>query len=208
VNRPAGWEKSMGRAIVIDEKKCTGCRSCELACSGFKEGEYIPERARISVITDALEGWSRPTVCLQCEDPMCLAVCPADALTKTETPDGDRLILLDRDSCIGCRRCMVACPVGAIDFFPKLKAIKCDLCGGAPKCVQFCFYGCLHFVDLSEQEDAERTKKVSRLFNRTSAEIAKRDTHRRRQDASLRASQVTPAPAEEEAGAIDFPFMS
>lgn len=196
----------MGRAIVINEGNCTGCRSCELACSGFKEGEYIPERARIRVINDPLEGWSRPTVCLQCEDPMCLPVCPSGAITKTATPDGDRLILLDRDTCIGCRRCMVACPVGAIDFFPKLKAVKCDLCGGSPKCVQFCFYGCLHFVELSEREDADRSKKVYTLFNRASAQIAKRDTFRRRRDASLRAAQVTPAPPEEEAAVVDFPF--
>lgn len=198
----------MGRAIVIDEKKCTGCRSCELACSGSKEGQYIPERARITVMNDALMGWSRPTVCLQCEDPMCLPVCPTGALSKTETPDGDRVIILDRDTCIGCRRCMVACPVGAIDFFPKLKAIKCDLCAGAPKCVQFCFYGCLRFIDLSEEEDAERAKKIYRLFNRASTEIAKRDTHRRKLDSSLRASEVTPSPLEEETVAIEFPFLS
>ena len=197
----------MGRAIVIDEKNCTGCRSCELACSGSKEGEFIPDCSRIRVINNALEGWSRPAVCLQCEEPMCLPVCPVQAISKTKTPEGDPLIYLDRDKCIGCHRCMVACPVGAIEFFPKLKSVKCDLCGGSPKCVQFCFYGCLHFIDLTDAEQAKRSKKVKTLFNKASVEIAKQETYRRRRDFSLGASQVTPPPPKQEGSNLDEAFF-
>jgi carbon-monoxide dehydrogenase iron sulfur subunit len=188
----------MGRTIVIDEKKCTGCRACELACSGSKEGEFIPERSRIRVIGNALEGWSRPAVCLQCEEPMCLPVCPAEAISKTKTPQGDAVVQIDREKCIGCHRCMVACPVGAIEFFPRLKTVKCDLCGGSPKCVEFCFYGCLHFKDLTPEEEARRSKKVKTLFNNAAVEIAKNETYRRRRDFSLEASRLVPPPANEE----------
>ena len=196
----------MGRVIVIDEKNCTGCRSCELACSGFKEGQFIPERSRVRVISNAFEGWSRPTVCPQCEEPMCMAVCPVQAISKMKTPDGDPLIYLDQDKCIGCHRCMVACPVGAIEFFPKLKAVKCDLCGGAPKCVQFCFYGCLHFIDLSAEEQAKRSKQINSLFNRAAVEIAKREACRRRRDSSLEASQIASPPGKKEEKPVEFKF--
>jgi len=183
----------MSRSILVAEANCTGCRSCELACSGFKEGQFIPERSRIHVIQDSLEGWSRPAVCLQCDDPMCLPVCPAAAISLSETPDGDRVVAVDVELCISCRRCVAACPVGEMDFAPGLKAFKCDLCGGSPQCVQFCFYGCLSFVELSEAERAKRAKKVGRLLNRMAAEIAKRDLYRRRRDSSLRASIVAEA---------------
>jgi len=184
----------MSRSILVAEANCTGCHSCELACSGFKEGQFIPEHSRIRVIQDALEGWSRPALCLQCDDPMCMAVCPVGAVSMTETPEGDRVVAVDAKQCIGCRRCVVACPVGAMDFAPGLKALKCDLCGGSPKCVQFCFYGCLHFVELSQAERAQRSKKVERLLNRMAAAIAKRDTYRRRRDSSLGAARVAQAP--------------
>jgi len=85
---------------------------CELACSSSKEGLFIPERSRIRVISDALEGWSRPAVCLQCDDPMCMAVCPVQAISKTETAEGDPFIQIEGDKCIGCRRCEKACHRG------------------------------------------------------------------------------------------------
>jgi carbon-monoxide dehydrogenase iron sulfur subunit len=196
----------MDRRIVINADNCTGCRSCELACSASKEGEFIPERSRIRVIGNVLEGWSRPAVCLQCEDPMCMSVCPVQAISKTKTPEGDHLVEIDREKCIGCHRCMVACPVGAIDFFPKLKTVKCDLCGGSPKCVQFCFYDCLHFIELSETERAQRSKKINSLFNRASIEIAKQEVYGRRKKYSLEASKVTPPPPPKEKEIVEFPL--
>jgi carbon-monoxide dehydrogenase iron sulfur subunit len=168
------------RILVIKEENCTGCRLCELACSSSKEGSFIPERSRIRVIGDALEGWSRPTVCLQCEDPMCMAVCPEEAISRTVTEGGDPFVQVDRDRCIGCRRCSTVCPFGAITCFPKSMAIKCDLCHGAPKCVEFCFYDCLHFLELSDEAFKERNKKVSALAKKACKEISSRELFKRR----------------------------
>lgn len=196
----------MSRSIVIDADRCTGCRSCELACSASKEGEFIPERSRIHILSNTMEGWSRPILCLQCEDPMCMGVCPVEAISKTKTTQGDHLIEIDRGKCIGCHRCMVACPIGAIDFFPNLKSIKCDLCGGDPQCVKFCFYDCLHFIELSEEEQRQRFKKIYHLFNKASVEISKQELFKRRRKFSFETSRVTPPPPPKEEEAIEFPI--
>lgn len=182
----------MARVLAISAEKCTGCRMCELACSSIKEGEFIPQHSRIQVIDNRLEGWSRPAVCLQCDEPMCMAVCPASAISKTETAQGDQVVMVDFEKCIACHRCSVACPFGAMNVFPKQKAIKCDLCDGSPECVKFCFYDCLHFVEISEQQRANRSKKLKALTVRTCREISEQEVLRRRVAASLHASELTP----------------
>lgn len=181
----------MTRVLAIDHEKCTGCRMCELACSSSKEGEFVPDRSRIRVIDNRLEGWSRPAVCLQCEEPMCMAVCPEHAISRMTTEQGDYVVKVDFDKCSACRKCMVACPFGAMGFFPGLKAVKCDLCNGSPQCVKFCFYDCLHFVKLSEQMQAERAANVKALTLKACREISKREAMRRQAAFSLDASRVT-----------------
>jgi Fe-S-cluster-containing hydrogenase component 2 len=135
---------------------------------------------------------------------MCLAVCPVQAISKTTTEAGDRLIFQDRDRCIGCHRCLVACPVGAIDFFPKTKTVKCDLCGGEPQCVAFCFYGCLSFVELSEAEQEKRNRKVRTLFNRAAVEISKREVAWRRARFSSDAVAIVPPGSPREKKTMDI----
>jgi carbon-monoxide dehydrogenase iron sulfur subunit len=188
----------MTRVLAINAENCTGCRMCELACSSFKEGEFIPDRSRIRVVENRLEGWSRPAVCLQCEEPMCLAICPVEAISRRTTSQGDSIVAVDKEKCIGCQSCVVACPFGAVAFFPKLKATKCDLCDGSPKCAEFCFYDCLSFVELSEQDMEERAKKVKTLTAKACREIGKTETLRRRASFSLEASKIlTSHPTEE-----------
>lgn len=168
------------RVLLIQAENCTGCHLCELACSSTKEGEFSISQSRIRVVTNGLEGWSKPVVCLQCEDPLCLKACSSDAIYKTETPQGDSIVLVDKDKCIGCHQCVVACPFGAIEYLKKQKATKCDLCNGSPVCVDFCFYDCLKFVELSEDEYQERLRKLKIEVTKVCREISKREPYRRR----------------------------
>jgi electron transfer flavoprotein alpha subunit len=61
-----------------------------------------------------------------------------------------------KDKCVGCRRCVGACPFGAIEIVEKKAAIKdaCTLCGS---CVESCKFNAINFArdetvkhDLSE----------------------------------------------------------
>jgi carbon-monoxide dehydrogenase iron sulfur subunit len=180
----------VARILAIQADNCTGCRMCELACSSFKEGEVSPYRSRVRVVADTLEGWSRPAVCLQCDDPMCMAVCPAGAIQKAATAEGDPFVEIHADKCIRCGRCSASCPFGAIVFSPQSHAVKCDLCGGKPKCVEFCFYDCLSFVEISDREYEKHRRKVKALTNKACREISRQTPLRRRAEFSLEASKV------------------
>ena len=177
--------------LEIKDENCTGCRMCELACSSSKEGIFIPDHSRIKVVTKELEGWSRPVVCLQCDDAMCMKACSVGAIYKTETPEGDPIIAIDNEKCIGCNQCIVACPFGAIDFFKGIKVLKCDLCGGAPKCVDFCFYKCLSFVELSNEDYQHRIKKIKALTTKACRQIGKNEPYNRRVIFSKDISKIT-----------------
>jgi len=138
----------MHKVLVIDYKKCTGCRACEMACSLQHEGIVNPVLSRIQAITLDVEGKGIPIVCTQCEPAPCIDICPTNARHRDlET----RKVVTDEKRCIKCRVCMTICPFGAIGFDPiERKIFSCDLCGDTPQCVDFCTYGAIHYMDESE----------------------------------------------------------
>ncbi|MFH1285959.1 MAG: ATPase, T2SS/T4P/T4SS family [Candidatus Micrarchaeota archaeon] len=72
--------------------------------------------------------------CQQCapETAPCKLVCPQNAI-KVEKG----ILVIDAEECDGCKKCVSACPAGAI-LIQNKKAIKCDLCMGEPKCIKHC----------------------------------------------------------------------
>ncbi len=115
--------------MVIDTRRCVGCRACVLACKA--ENKTPPGVSYTVVFEEILE--NRPNdkpvfmtkPCFHCENPSCTDVCPVSATYKREQ---DGIVVVDYDRCIGCRYCMTACPYSArwFDFGENYPAIEKD----------------------------------------------------------------------------------
>lgn len=133
----------MEKVLITSPEKCTGCGTCELACSLAHEGECRPASARVNVFRFS-DGTNIPMMCFQCEDAACVSVCKPKALYRT---DCGGLVEFDEQKCIGCRMCVMACPFGNIAIVrPDKAAKKCDLCDGTPQCAEFCPTKAIEFV--------------------------------------------------------------
>jgi len=157
----------MAKILVVDPTKCTGCRICELVCSVKNEGVASPARARIGVVKWEQVSFDLPMVCQQCESPLCAAVCPVNALSRDEASGA---ISVNYDLCVGCRMCLAVCPFGAIRMDVRGKRIiKCDLCGGEPTCVSFCYTQALQYIDpttLDTRKKREAAEKLAELMQK------------------------------------------
>lgn len=126
----------MKSRFVVIPNLCTGCRTCELACSFTHGVDGKPGRSRIYPVETGLPELWVPVTCLQCEEAACAKACLVDAITRNpETGAMD----LDQEKCVKCMACVAACPFGCslIDQQHNL-VVKCDLCGGDPVCAHFC----------------------------------------------------------------------
>jgi Fe-S-cluster-containing hydrogenase component 2 len=147
--------------LLITPEKCSNCRSCELVCSLTHEGEFNPARARVTVLAWESEGHSVPTMCLQCEEAGCMAICPARAISE-DGSSGARLV--NELTCVKCRMCIQICPFGSNSYDEKgHKILKCDLCGGEPQCAKFCPSGALVYGERSTVNVARRLQTAARL---------------------------------------------
>ena len=154
----------MDKLLLFDVSKCTGCRTCEIACSLIQTGVCNPSSSRRRTIHFDEEILDVPMQCQQCEDPACMNICPAKAIYVDEATGAK---IINYDKCIGCKMCEIACPFGAISVDPLTKTVvKCDLCSGEPACANFCptnaiEYSTANAYDLMRQR--ERIKQLKKM---------------------------------------------
>lgn len=161
--------------MLYDATKCVGCKGCMSACKrvnsdyGSLSYEKAPfdkdglwdapsdlsgsTRTLIKLFKESESRWSYVKYsCMHCQKPSCVSVCPVSAMTK-EPVTG--IIDYNKNTCIGCRYCQVACPYN-IPKFQWEKAIpqivKCDLCRftnlkekGITACAETCPTGAIKF---------------------------------------------------------------
>ncbi len=145
-------------AMFIDEDLCWGCDACELAC---KQENNPPEGSRwirvrtrgVQKINGKLKLTYSPARCLQCSRPPCKEACPVGAIYQRS----DGIVLINSEACIGCKKCIEACPFGVMQFnTEKEVAEKCHLCyhridqGRRPACVDVCIGRCIYFGEIGQ----------------------------------------------------------
>ena len=181
---PQPGAKKLG--LVIDLDACVGCHACAVNCKEWNTGghsaplpDFEPYGANVSGVWfnrihtfEAGEGDASRTVhfpksCLHCETPACVTVCPPGASFKRAE---DGVVLVNPDTCIGCKLCSWACPYGAREFDSDEGVMKkCTLCidriynenlaedERVPACVSTCPASARHFGDLGDpQSDVSR----------------------------------------------------
>lgn len=192
-DKPASAEKvddelSDNYAMLNDCTKCIGCRACQSACKQSHGLENTGDDPRydmpldlnaknLTIIQSFYESESKKSFikrqCLHCNIPSCASVCPVSAMKKRD----DGVVAYDKDKCIGCRYCLVACPFNAPTFeyekaVPQIQ--KCDFCkdirlskGLPPVCADTCPRGAIKFGKRGDllAEAKNRIKENPELYN-------------------------------------------
>jgi benzoyl-CoA reductase subunit BamC len=149
-----GLKKKIVKEIKVDVDKCTGCRSCEMACSAFhavpKYSSINPARARIRVVLDELRDVYVPI--------------RAGEYTQAECR-GRNIYTINGKEYTECSFCGASCP--SRDFFKEPDSglpLKCDMCEDEPPlpepmCVQACQFDALIYEEREEEVEEEEVER-------------------------------------------------
>ena len=155
-------------AFYFDSSKCTGCKSCQVACkqtyhlsmdNTFRRvfnyaGGSWSQNANGTYVAEDVFGYFVSAACNHCLNPACVANCPTGAMQKD--PDTG-IVWTDHETCIACGTCVSVCPYSApsIDV-ENGYSVKCDMCKDElaldrlPVCVATCPMRALDFGDRDE----------------------------------------------------------
>lgn len=157
----------MKLGFLVDLDLCIGCKACEVACKSENNVPLNAWRLRVKYVDfgtfpDTKRTFT-PMRCNQCENAPCARSCPVSALHTLD----NGIVNIDKDRCIGCAACMMACPYGALYMDPETNtADKCTFCahrvegGLEPACVVVCPTGANIFGDLDNPKS-----RISRYKN-------------------------------------------
>jgi len=155
--------------IARTYQNCSGCRRCEIACTLYHEGKIWPEASRIRVFM-IVPGVEIPHLCFQCEDYPCVEACPTAALSVNSQTGA---VNVDASKCTACTLCIKACPGTVPHLHPEGDhVVVCDLCDGAPKCVEACQAGRWNALTLVPEEQEISHKTFAKTPWKLACEVA------------------------------------
>ena len=100
----------MALGFYFDGNRCSGCKTCIIACKDFKELPVgINFRRVFSMETGTYptaQAYHYSMACNHCETPACVVNCPSGAMHKGD----DGTVQHDDEICIGCQTCVQSCP--------------------------------------------------------------------------------------------------
>tara|TARA_Y100001970_G_scaffold28312_1_gene34616 strand:- start:2010 stop:2750 length:741 start_codon:yes stop_codon:yes gene_type:complete len=176
---PTKQNKKLG--LVIDLDICVGCHACAVNCKEWNTSGHSAPLHDIDPYGDDPTGvWFNrihtfeveteingsktvhfPKSCLHCNNAPCVTVCPTGASYKREE---DGIVLVNPETCIGCKLCSWSCPYGAREYDEEAGIMKkCTLCvdkiynenipesDRVPACVSTCPAGARSFGDLGDE---------------------------------------------------------
>jgi len=197
----------MNKIIACRVEHCLGCRSCEIACAlahsqskDLHEAVLEAPRPQRRVTVEVAGAHGLPLQCRHCEEGLCQLVCPTGAIHRDEKTG---ITSVDEDLCIGCKLCILMCPLGVLRIGEHNRAtIKCDQCldrqaeGERPACVAACPTHALQFVAADEvAKDERRLAAVSVITTLTGGgkaekKIAKKVAKGKSKKAAAKARRV------------------
>lgn len=147
-------QASQQMGFYFDATRCTGCKTCVLACKDYNDLDAQAAYRQVYEYGDG--GWERGAdgtwshsvavyyvslACNHCDAPVCVQVCPTGAMHK----DDLGLVRVNAGRCIGCGYCEMSCPYRAPRVDRDLgHSTKCDGCrsrldeGRGPICAEAC----------------------------------------------------------------------
>lgn len=130
--------------------RCIGCHSCSLACARLVHKRISWETAGIRIKSSGgLSSGFIAIRCLACDPPPCSDSCPSNCLV----PRRGGGIIVHKNRCIQCGKCIAACPVDGIVEDQAGDIFVCIHCG---ICVDFCPHDCLEMIDTSDRSMEEK----------------------------------------------------
>lgn len=154
-------------AFYFDNSRCTGCRTCEMACKDYKDLSCDIRYRKVydyeggatvlgedGTVSSSCFMYHLSVSCNHCDNPACAKVCPTGAMHK-DAETG--LVSVDEGKCIGCGYCHMACPYNSPVVDREVgHSVKCDGCaervaqGLEPICVGACPLRALAFGTAEE----------------------------------------------------------
>lgn len=156
-------------AFHFDGERCTGCKTCQLACADYNDltcdfwyrriyefGGGVWEQGEDGTWSTTAFTYHASVACNHCDNPACVKVCPTGAMHKDPETG---LVSVNEKRCVGCGYCHMACPynVPKVDR-AKGHSVKCDGCadrvaqGLKPICVESCPLRALDFGPVDEMQ--------------------------------------------------------